>query len=345
MRGNERMNDLPRLLKPYYSIEETFKRLNLAGANLDKEDDVLLLARNGMLKVSLLCDRAITLIRTESAQPTGQRFDAIKDWLMESTKDMLILGVFSQKKTDELLQNIENSHAMLTVKKGCFGEFVITDCPFNPKLQTIITPVVSSLNYYDEPLLDSNFVDIKPPKNVLTDWQQISALPKVDVDLSIVELDGQTYYVCHDTLIQIFEAAVSSYTLKTTGSTELDEAIEMLELTHLLNSNLVSELIEGGNFVVLKTSIQNFEREYLGVNHELDTIEKPPYLDKGSDLYARELDIAIKAHTAIFVNNEGNTSDSKTGRVTAWLKNNYPEDCGKSASFIKRITTVVLPKN
>ncbi len=108
-----------------------------------------------------------------------------------------------------------------------------------------------------------------------------------------------------------------------------------------IEHGLIRRLIKDKVFVITKASIQNFEREYLGVNHELDAIEKPPYLDRKHEYYARELDIAIEAYTAIFSNNKGNKNNSNSARVKVWLKNKYP---GESAAFYERIATVVLPK-
>ncbi|MGB1989705.1 MAG: hypothetical protein ACPHPA_04275, partial [Cycloclasticus pugetii] len=79
----------------------------------------------------------------------------------------------------------------------------------------------------------------------------------------------------------------------------------------------------------------------LNINHGINTAETPAYLDDKSEHYARELAIAIEAHTAIFVNNQGNKNASPSARVKAWLEKNYPNE---SNVFYQRITTVVLPK-
>jgi len=86
-----------------------------------------------------------------------------------------------------------------------------------------------------------------------------------------------------------------------------------------------------------KQELERFINDHL--NNKAEKL--PPYMDAGSDYYAKELDIAIKAHEAIFINKEGNLADSNSGRVATWLKKYYPEESGR---FIDRITIVISPK-
>lgn len=94
------------------------------------------------------------------------------------------------------------------------------------------------------------------------------------------------------------------------------------------------------NLRVSLTEIERFE----SVSVQVENVEKlPEYIDPNSDYYAEELDIAIKAHIAVFKDKYGNPHQSNTDRITTWLIKNYPEK-SQSDLFLKRIKTVVLPK-
>jgi|GEM_PF-5990351 len=71
--------------------------------------------------------------------------------------------------------------------------------------------------------------------------------------------------------------------------------------------------------------------------------EKPAYLDTNSPYYAKELAIAIEAHTAIFINGEGSKHKAVGERVKTWVSEHYPNE-SKSGAFVDRISSVVLPK-
>ncbi|MBV1952688.1 MAG: hypothetical protein KUG64_10910, partial [Cycloclasticus sp.] len=63
------MKGLPPLLKPYYSIEAAFKRLNLAGANLDNENDIYLLAAENNISIHVLLHGSVTLLKDSFYKP------------------------------------------------------------------------------------------------------------------------------------------------------------------------------------------------------------------------------------------------------------------------------------
>ncbi|MGB1339705.1 MAG: hypothetical protein ACPG5H_05485, partial [Cycloclasticus pugetii] len=165
------------------------------------------------------------------------------------------------------------------------------------------------------------------------DWlrEQINSVDFCN--LSVVEHDGLTYYVC--TLMDNPFVEGRTFTVPYEGG-EVE-----VNLSYVLNSSLLKRLIEKGNYVVTKKAVELFEQQHLNINHGINTAETPAYLDDKSEHYARELAIAIEAHTAIFVNNQGNKNASPSARVKAWLEKNYPNE---SNVFYQRITTVVLPK-
>lgn len=89
---------------------------------------------------------------------------------------------------------------------------------------------------------------------------------------------------------------------------------------------------------ISRQGVLQFEKALL--NDEKEVL--PEYLDHNHLCYPREIAIAIGAHRAIFLEKEGNQSQSPTERVRTWLKANY---AGESGAFYKRIITVVLPKD
>lgn len=93
-------------------------------------------------------------------------------------------------------------------------------------------------------------------------------------------------------------------------------------------------------------SLRIHRYEVLRFENQLDN-EKPilpAYLDPESPYFAKEIAIAIEAHTAIFIKKEGNQSQSLTSRVGAWIDKNYREDSAVSKTARDRIVPVVLPK-
>lgn len=97
-------------------------------------------------------------------------------------------------------------------------------------------------------------------------------------------------------------------------------------------------VIQRDDLIDLVNNINEIWRE-----SDIKTLPTPAYLDRNSEYFAEEIAIAVEAHTAIFLNKDGNQYQSPGIRVETWLQNYYPEKC-TSDSFIKRIKTVVLPK-
>ncbi len=75
----------------------------------------------------------------------------------------------------------------------------------------------------------------------------------------------------------------------------------------------------------------------------------PPYIDPESEFYAKELDIAIKLHRAIFLdgyckNEEGDILKTKTAKITSWLTQNRPNQ-EQSDSFLSRLSAIIAVNN
>jgi hypothetical protein len=99
-------------------------------------------------------------------------------------------------------------------------------------------------------------------------------------------------------------------------------------------------VIQRGDLIDFINSVNDVMQQ----QEEIKSVNTPAYLDDSNEFYSQELAIAIEAHTAIFINNEGNTYLPTGKRIETWLQKHYPENCEKSDSFVKRIRTVVLPK-
>jgi len=321
------MNDLPRLLKPYYSIEETFKRLNLAGANLDTEGDIYLLASENNISIHVLLHYPATLLKDSLYKPHFQRnvetpILMIPRYLFKGDIRHAIGKVEAEHVDTEHVdrENEDSYRDFLSDRQEEKGlEEPVFELLSNQRPLTV-KPMKVAVDYsrhirgmYAEPEEYDFFNEIFN-----------SHLP------AAVNFEDEAYYVCRP-----------HYYLDKVRHKVTFKDGRIFYPRYQIENDAVHFCVEDKAFFITKASIQNFEREYLGVNHGLDTIEKPPYLDCENEYYAREIEIAIEAHTAIFSNNEGNNNASSSARVRTWLEKKYPNN---SDAFYERITTVVLPK-
>jgi len=104
------------------------------------------------------------------------------------------------------------------------------------------------------------------------------------------------------------------------------------------------KLSELPNLLVIQTKhLIEFEQSLLDLEYQKNLVPTPSYIDPLNSYYAKELAIAIKAHTAIFINGEGNQHKAAGERVKTWVSEHYPNE-SKSGAFVDRISSVVLPK-
>ena len=362
------MDDLPRLLKPFYTIEEAFNRLNLAGAGLDKEDDIYLLAAEHTISIHVLLPGPVTLLKESYFQPhylksedslvfdPGQEaIDVSLEHLNKPEQEvkmeirdisnptlMIPKDLFEGDIVDaidkvELKYSSDEEEKRFALDGGGLQDFV-SDDPQN-------FGSVLNLPAYLDSILSLSSKSFPIPVTLMKanlGWQRGMYGELKEYDFleestfgltSGVNFRNEAYYICEDTDGGDFGEMVRYKVSFKDGSS--------FRPVYRIKHGLVHRLIKDKCLAITKASIQNFEREHLGVNHELDAIEKPPYLDPNNENYAQELRIAIETHTAIFSHNEGNQNQSRSERVKTWLKKKYPEE---SAAFYERITTVVLPK-
>lgn len=351
------MKKLPKLVKPYYTIDETFNRLKLAGAYLDKVDDILLLASEGQIKVSLLLDRSVVLIKSSYATPylfkkgldvypSEDEVDSMINQLSDSENKvrpeirrlihsgLMIPNFLIDGDLYEVVDDIELKFgipekpgielaldALQSIEKE-IDNGALDSIRSIEERQIVIDPMRvrkdHSLNRYFEPQ-EMNFWGIPM-------WESLS-------DLHALRWEGEVYYVCQE-IHRDYLSEMMDYNVKLKDGTVYNP-------TYVLDAGTVRDLINRRNHVISKNTIENFEAEHLGIEHGVILKDTPAYLDPNNKYYAKELSIAIEAHTAIFINNEGNPNRPPGARVKRWLSEHYPDGKG---NFYDRISTVVLPK-
>lgn len=310
------MSDLPTLVKPYYSIEEAFNRLKLAGASLDKPEDLLLLAHRGMIDVKLLCDVVVGLIPVDSVEIEFINIPA------EYENEDLLSRQGSKEAFDSYIAELNFSAWILTYKNHKFKYPARVDgiqCP------VLIKPMDLFGESREQPLI------IQESKWLLTSH------PRLCQEFhAVVEEEGVLYYVCE----RIAETPpnMAQYSIKQSQGKLIDP-----DYSFRLDGKVITNLIKKRNFAITKEAILTFEQIHLGIDKGIHNARPPAYLDPDNQYYANELAIAIEAHTAIFINGEGNKHKAVGERVKTWVCEHYPKE-SKSGAFVERISSVVLPK-
>jgi len=113
-------------------------------------------------------------------------------------------------------------------------------------------------------------------------------------------------------------------------------------------------VIHPRDIFVEKLNVLEIENEYMGKNHDLDSYRTNQNrlseaelealsicLDPKSDLYAAELDVAIKAYKAIFIDKIYGDYQSNTQKIISFVEHECP---GTSDACKERIASVVNPK-
>lgn len=347
------MEDLPKLVKPYYSINDTFNRLKVAGAYLDEVEDIFLLIRNKMLRASLLLDKQTTLIKTDFARPyqfeeslgfePGQEnidfFISSLNHTEEQAKSAIHAINYARWMIPDFLRaedismstdskELEDSRMkLLQTSLDCVEQAIKTDAvvEVSPDNPIAVTPMIIRREVDNKNSIKGIFEYDFTRSTSIYDFSEQAA----------VTWNGQGYFVCKR--LESFFTELADIVI------EIGDNFRFRPVD-VLDTNLIPSMIKSKNFVITKGAIEQFEQEYLEIEHGVATQEHiPDYLNKKSPYYAEELDIAIQAHTAVFKEKFGNPYQSNTDRINGWLIKNYPEK-SQSDLFLKRIRTVVLPK-
>ncbi len=345
------MSDLAKPVKSYYLIEEAFNRLKRAGADLDKPEDVYLLAAQNDIQVHLALQDTVTLIKESDAKPHFLSMSNRFRWSFRKDNVNFALNELNYSEADlaKEIHQINNPSLMIpcSLYEGNSDD-AIKKVELEADIGEMSEPEVSShypVNlhlFFDRPKvvkpmqLEINHAKamFNPPK----EYDFLSRLGHAGVGLGAecaVNWNNEIYYTCSSTDASYFSAMVRYKVTFKSGRVYFPK--------HQLNGWVIPELRQARSLVVKKKSILNFEQEHLSINHEVSTNKLPPYLDPFSDLYAKELDIAIKAHTAIFTNKEGQPHGSNGRKVENWLEKHYPKE-SESNAFRERMKSVILPK-
>lgn len=364
------MVDLPKLVKPYYSLSESLERLKLAGAQLNDPSDLLLLGRNGLIDISLLCDELTHLVEVEFARPVKSS----REILFKREQEEWSNYDCTEKEFEQFMRDIEAADwviiAILPVselieRKGNEIQFIQSEpvknhlcnwlgiAPQDILDEVSVNDIDPNTNYASPIACWNGFLEpflIKPlnmglkwasdentglPKYKKSHWLSLSHDKRIFESLVVAEIDGTEYYICKD---MEFNPLINRVGIN--SAPELDIQYQP---SYALDHELVENLIKKENFVISNKDLQVFEQNHLGVEHGFSLEKQPEYLDKTSKHYSVELDIAIQAHIAVFKEKYGNPHQSGTDRITSWLMKNYPEKA-QSDAFLKRIRTIVLPK-
>jgi len=289
------MKNRPVLVKPYYTLDEVVDYLTLSGAGyLKNSEDILLLERENLIDVRLLCDEPITLINTRFAQYVESKFpDGFFD------ENLSNIG-YELNEIDDFRNECKRANWVISISIDIDSIIPIANNPFNAfDLQPIDDEIKS-------PLLIAPFFDIgedrevvlKPlsfkldgwlgnskPEIVESSWLSIKKLGSWDDYRCAVEVEGETFYVCKD-------MKANPYTHHLRGDVEIDKKATEFNLRYRLDNETIDRLIEKENFVVTKEELQRYEQslnsspqvsgiqkkrekvieEYL-INHELSRIK------------------------------------------------------------------------
>lgn len=343
------MKDLPILVKPYYTIDEAYNRLKIAGAHLDQVDDIFLLIRNNMLKVSLLLNQYTTLIKADFARP----YEFEESLGYEPSQEDFDFYVSGLKHTEtearQQILEINNANWMIPDFLRS-GQINIS----SPPQKEVISLLGTNLSFVEQAIKYDAIQEVSPHKPIVVtpmfidrnneDKNLIKGIYEYDFtgrpsvfgfsNQAAVHWNGQGYFVCKS--FDSYFAEMINVVIELSGDTKYWP-------TYTLDTRLIPNLIKSKNFVVTKAAIQSFEQEHLKVDHGVIHNGTPDYLNSGSPYYAEELDIAIQVHNAIFKDKYGNPHQSNSERIISWLCKHFPEQ-SKSEAFLKRIRTIVLPK-
>lgn len=273
------MKDLPKLVKPYYTIEEAFNRLKLAGADLSKIEDIFLLARENALEIKLLLgvDDVVLINNNDSIpflRPGGH-------WLNytpsnEDIDDFVAAGEGTLEDVTPIIDEFNSATFMISNEFLVDGVQVkdikiynssekdslvpaspntsnyIHSCKYYPILVTPLTMIGSYVRWSLQNRFDK--IDLAENKT-RNDWfSKISTFA--------VEFNNEIYFVCKP-------SGGCSLTDDVNAYFDLDNG-KMAYARFFLDRTVIPELL---NFdksrVVTIESLIAFEQKYLGIRNEV----------------------------------------------------------------------------
>jgi len=329
------MDKLPKLVKPYYTVEETFHRLRLAGAYLNNTADIYSLAKNGMIKIELLLDGDYVLVKEKDAVPFLHTYR----WRKVNTEELI--NDFMRSEWWEYIDNEEiesfikqcNQYELMLFKEfvddvismefeytgqldGCLEPDVDSCIITNSHLPILVTPLSTfgSFNFWGN-TYTSEDIDVFTAESFSITEVLISVKHKEN-----------TYFVCKwQPLSDYLDKEIVG--IKQNG--------ERVRCPFWLERNALPKLLlNEKNKVISASSIKHFENQYLDQKHQ-------------------DLDVEIQQNPSItvqskrekvleeLINRNGQNYYSNHSRLDVWSiltdidKNLFPRRDESGAPLIK----------
>lgn len=318
------MDSLPKLLKPYYEISETFSRLNLVGANLDKEDDILVFARENAIELSLLLPRGVNLVKYSYASP----FTVTQPFNFKPSDEDIDFALehlsYCEKSLNSELAMLDYPTLMIPhhLYQGPIGDAVRKVEAFDThqmskeveksRSKALLKQVEEAMGISSRVFLDSIFT-LQAPKAVTPysiptshfysdDLQVFKINPSLTklVGVNAVGFDDDVYYTYKPIIEGSFFSEMLAYKVTFFDGSEYWP-------TAILKHHSFENAIKNKQVVITRTALQNYESEYLGISYK-----RPQSIER----MQKKREKILKS----FVESKGIKYGKSLGRLGLWSK-------------------------
>lgn len=330
------MDGLPILVKPYYTIEETYERLKLAGAYLNDISDIYALAKEDMLKIELLLDGDYVLVNKNEAVPYLRTYF----WHKIDLRPVIEILLGEEYMTDNWLGEQVNKFQRYELM--FFREFLDNDISisldYSDDLSDCIEPNIDNcISTYKQPLLVTplsvlgafNFLALRNTFYIDNEVFQKKEFREVD-PLFAVQFEGETYFVCNWEEISEYTQPFTKHLIAVTGDGK------RLSCPLWLNRNAIPDLLSNDKNKVVRTeAIKNFEEKYLGHSHTYDALYKERHKNTRTVQSQRE------QHLQNLIDEKGVDELKAMGRFEVWTmlsvidRQSFPKRDDPEAAIIK----------
>jgi len=246
------MNNALVLVKAYYTLEETFDRLKRSGAELSRVNDLLQLAQEGKLKLSLLCNDRITLVNTKFAHPIEIKWPKYCDNYNVDT--LISFDLYEPGEIGSLFRELELVNWLMCEvprNENRANVFLENKKPFSVSFQSIndlcqksiLTPINQTL-------------DKSKGQSVTffgAEWLLLPGTKETCKELIVVKVGNEKFYVCRKVDNNPLMKGVKLITTE-----------NELKPSPLLYCSLENHLLKNSDYVVTDEEIIAFEQKYLG---------------------------------------------------------------------------------
>jgi len=262
-------------VKPYYTLEETLKRLKEAGADLDTIDDVLMIAREDMgekrLEIKLLCDEHVILVKPCQTKIIKLKLPSDFD------RQFWLDNYLSPKDIEDFIYEIEFSNWLVTEQiyfsehigsnKNTESDFLI-DAYLPNESNLLVTPVSLDVAYDGSHVLAKNSSWLRNPKHQQTQREYLAA----------IWTNGTLYYVASE---RKTNPILESYKLVENNNiyslAKYEKEGESRERNwHSLECETIQKLIKSKNYVVTREALLNFKEGITGASKSKQLPNKSP---------------------------------------------------------------------